>query len=454
MPAAIVLRLALMSDAVPASRAPRSGVPPIVLVTALLAALVLGACSPAGTPTISGSSLASGPPASAAPSESIAPTESAAPTETPLPTPAPDPPPIGLEEVASEFATPIGLVAAGADRLLVAEQGGRIASIEPDGSVHGVVDLSSRTSADGERGLLGLALHPGWPEVGRAFVHYTDLDGNTVLSELTAASTDPPSLDPATERILLQVEQPAPNHNGGQLAFGPDGYLYMALGDGGGGGDPSGNGQNPTTLLGAILRIDVDDGDPYAIPADNPFASGGGAPEVYVHGLRNPWRFSFDRATGDLWIGDVGQNAWEEIDRLDAGAAAGANLGWNVTEGAHCFADAGCDPAAFVLPVAEYPTADGCAVTGGYVYRGAAVPGLWGWYLFADYCSGLVYAVRSDAPPSADAAAAPRTLLEPGMAIASLGQDASGELYVADAASGTIHRITAGEAGSRPAPGG
>jgi glucose/arabinose dehydrogenase len=347
--------------------------------------------------------------------------------------------------VTDGLATPIGIVAGDAERLYVIEQGGTIVSIEADGSLRDVVDLSDRISAGGERGLLGLAFHPGWPEVQRAFVHYTDVNGNTVLSEIASRGAEAPTLDPATERILLRVTQPAANHNGGQLAFGPDGYLHMALGDGGGGGDPFGNGQDPGTLLGAILRIDVDGGDPYGTPEDNPFVNGGGAPEVYVYGLRNPWRFSFDVATRDLWIGDVGQGALEEVDRLDSGAIAGENLGWNVTEGAHCYADAGCDPAAYVLPVAEYPTPDGCAVIGGHVYRGNAIAGLYGWYLFADYCNGRLYGVRSDAPPSTDAAAAVRQLLATDLSIASFGQDADGELYIADAAGGAVYRIVAAD---------
>ena len=206
----------------------------------------------------------------------------------------------------------------------------------------------------------------------------------------------PPRLDPTTERVLLRVDQPFSNHNGGQLAFGPDGFLYIGLGDGGSGGDPQGNGQNPNSLLGKILRIDVE-GDPYAIPPDNPFADGGGAAEALLIGLRNPWRFSFDRDTGLLWIGDPGQNAAEEIDRVDPIADAGANLGWNVMEASQCFAQPNCVTGGLTLPIAEYGRDLGCAVTGGYVYRGEAIPDLRGWYLFSDYCSGILFGVPSDA---------------------------------------------------------
>jgi glucose/arabinose dehydrogenase len=409
---------------------------------AVILATLTVACS-AETPAPSG--LDATTPSAVAASDALttSPGPSSAPTPSTLPTPTPDPPPLDIELVADGLVDPIGIVGGDAGRLYVIEQGGRIVSIEDDGSLREVADLTDRTAAGGERGLLGLAFHPGWPDVPRAFVHYSDPNGDTVLSELAASGDDAPVLDPSTERILLQVQQPAANHNGGQIAFGPDGYLYMALGDGGGAGDPFGNGQDPETVLAAILRIDVDAGDPYAIPADNPFIDGDGAPEVFVYGLRNPWRFSFDRSTRDLWVGDVGQGSWEEVDRLDAGAIAGANLGWNVTEGAHCFADPGCDPAAFVLPVAEYPTRTGCAVIGGYVYRGTAIPGLFGWYLFADYCGGQLYAVRSDAPASTDAGSAVRLVLQTGLRVTSFGEDAEGELFLTDAAGGAVYRIVA-----------
>jgi glucose/arabinose dehydrogenase len=392
------------------------------------------------------SPISSGLVASPSGSPSSTPSLTAAPTPpgaSKMPTVAADPPPLALELVTEDVDRPIGITADPDGRLLVNEQVGRIVAIGPDGSASPFADLTDRIIAGGERGLLGLALHPGWPAVPRAFVHYTDFGGDTAVSEF-AASGQPLALDTASEQLLLRVDQPYANHNGGQLSFGPDGLLYLGLGDGGSGGDPHGHGQDASTLLGSIIRIDVDAAAPYAIPADNPFATGGGAPEVWLMGLRNPWRFSFDRLTGQLWIGDVGQAAWEEIDRVDP-TAGGANLGWNIMEGAHCFAIADCDSAAYVGPLAEYPNGEaGCAVTGGYVYRGTRIAGLAGWYLFSDFCSGTLFAVPSDAAqPVPGTALAPRVILESGLGVASFGEGVDGELYVADAG-GAVYRIVPG----------
>jgi glucose/arabinose dehydrogenase len=246
---------------------------------------------------------------------------------------------------------------------------------------------------------------------------------------------------------LLTVDHPSAEHNGGQVAFGPDGYLYVGLGDGGGLGDSSGNAQNPDALLGKILRMDVDrvtDADiNYAIPPDNPFV-GGSAPEVYVFGLRNPWRFSFDQGTGALWIADVGEGGYEEVDRLEAGRAAGANLGWSAMEGNHCYNLVPCDTTPFIPPVTEYHHDSlRCAVVGGYVYRGAAIRRLIGWYLFADYCTGTVFGVRSDAQPAPGDVIKPRVLLETGFQVSTFGLGPDGELYVADIFGGSIYRIVA-----------
>jgi glucose/arabinose dehydrogenase len=348
---------------------------------------------------------------------------------------------VAVALLADGLDAPIGITGDPSGRLLVNEQVGRVTAIETDGSTSLVLDITDRVGSGGERGLLGLALHPGWPQVARAFVHYTDAAGDTVLAEFSSA--DGRTLDAASEQILLQVDQPYANHNGGQLSFGPDGRLYLALGDGGSGGDPQGHGQDVATLLGSILRLDVDAAPgSYVVPPDNPFAGGGGAPEIWAYGLRNPWRFSFDRAGGDLWIGDVGQGGWEEVDRLRAGQPGGANLGWNLMEGTHCFAVEPCDAAGLVPPVAEYPTGSGCAVTGGFVYRGGAMAGLTGWYLLADYCSGLVSAVRSDTPDGS--VASPVPLLETGLTVSAFGEDAAGELYLADHGGGAIYRIVAG----------
>jgi len=380
------------------------------------------------------------------------PTESAVATPASSPTPEPisdEPPPIGLETVAEGLEAPIGIATAPSGWLLVNERGGRVVAVHPGRGERAIaLDIRDRVRGEGERGLLGLVLHPDWPEDGRAFVHYSDGNGDTVLSEITGSQDGnaAPVLDPASELVLLAVDQPFANHNGGQLAFGPDGYLWFGLGDGGSGGDPLDHGQNPSTLLGAILRLDVSEPGGYAIPDDNPFADGsGGAREVYLYGLRNPWRFSFDPETGALWIADVGQNAYEEIDRIDPEADAGANLGWNVMEAAHCFADAACSSDGLILPLAEYGHDLGCSVTGGSVYRGSAIEGLRGWYLFGDYCSGLLFGIRSDAQSPGDGSAlAPRVVLETGRSISSFGTDTDGELYLTDIGGGTLSRIVAG----------
>ena len=421
-------------------------------IVSLLMGLSLAACgAPAPTPSDEAVPTATSEPAPTPTPSASPPTPSRAATPTPVPTLAPiadDPPALALEAVASGLADPIGIATDPDGWLLVQEQNGRVIAVElSSGATSVALDLTDRVRGGGERGLLGLALHPDWPDDGRAFVHYSDRNGDTVLSEFRSADATgaPPRLDAGSERVLMTVDQPFSNHNGGQLAFGPDGHLWLGLGDGGSGGDPMGNGQNPTALLGKVLRLDVGaPGGGYGVPEDNPFADGGGAPEAYLVGLRNPWRFSFDRATDELWIADVGQNAYEEIDRLDPIADAGANLGWNLMEASHCYLS-GCSMDGLVLPVAEYGRDLGCSVTGGHVYRGAAISGLGGWYLFSDYCTGLLFGVRSDAPiPAAgEIAPGPRILLETGANVTSFGEDADGELYLVDAGSGTLYRIVA-----------
>jgi glucose/arabinose dehydrogenase len=410
-----------------------------------LALVLLSACSspsssaaPSGTPMPP--ATPSIPPGATSDASAAA---SATPDEGPM---ADEPPPLALEPVANGLASPTNIAVTPDGWLLVNERDGRVIAVDPEsGSQEVSMDISDRVLGDGERGLLGLALHPDWPEDARAYLHYSSRqgDGDTVVSQVRVTDDSlPPRLDPGTERVLLTQEQPFSNHNGGQIAFGPDGHLYIGLGDGGSGGDPQGNGQNPDTLLGKILRIDVDaDEGTYAIPPANPFADGGGAPEVFLTGLRNPWRFSFDRDNGLLWIADVGQNAVEEVDRVDPVTDAGANLGWNVMEASQCFAGAGCASEGLTLPVAEYGRDLGCSVTGGYVYRGEVIADLRGWYLFSDFCSGIVFGVRSDAEGVVGA----RPLLETGLSVSTFGEGPDGELYVASIKDGTIYRIVAGD---------
>jgi glucose/arabinose dehydrogenase len=350
---------------------------------------------------------------------------------------------IGLEPFVDGLASPLfaGHAGDGSGRLFVLEQAGRVRIIR-DGRLlpEPFLDLGDRIAAGGERGLLGLAFSPEYADDGRLYVNYTDRDGDTVVSEITAGDPAADRADPATERVLLTIDQPYANHNGGGLATGPDGMLWIATGDGGSGGDPLGAGQRLDTLLGKLLRIDPSpsDGAPYAIPADNPFVGRSGARgEIWAFGLRNPWRFSFDRATDELWVADVGQGSAEEVNRWPAGSAPGPNFGWNTMEASACFEPAeGCSTEGLVLPVAEYGHDVGCSITGGYVYRGTSVAGLAGTYLFSDYCSGTVWGLDA-----ASADPAPRVLAETGGAVASFGEDEAGELYVVDLAGGRILRV-------------
>jgi glucose/arabinose dehydrogenase len=374
-------------------------------------------------------------------------TSTTLPPETTTTEPAPPPPPppldtvaLAWEEVAAGFDQPIFVAQRpGDDRLLVVDQSGRIHGLPTGGGDRAIVlDISGRVSFGGERGLLGAAFHPDDPS--RLFTHYSRSgDGATVVAEYRFPPGSASVVDRDSERPLLVVPQPAGNHNGGMVAFGPDGMLYVALGDGGGGGDPFRQGQNPTTLLGALLRIDVD-GDPYGIPPDNPFADGErGAPEVWAYGLRNPWRFSFDG--DDLWIADVGQGDWEEVNVVTVGDA-GANFGWPVLEGTHCFDGPAslCADNDFVDPVFEYTIrgVSRCAITGGYVYRGSAIPELAGAYLFGDHCTGEIMALRLEDGEVVD----PVVFGSTGERITSFGTDLADEVYVVTVRA--VYRLTAG----------
>jgi uncharacterized repeat protein (TIGR03806 family) len=327
-------------------------------------------------------------------------------------------------------------------RWYVVEQAGRVRRAAAEASTATasvVVDLTARVVDGGERGLLGMAFHPRFAQNGEIYLSYTANDGGLVSRVSRFRSGDGgATIAPASEEVLLQVAQPFDNHNGGHIAFGPDGLLYIGLGDGGSGGDPQGNGQNVDTLLGKMLRIDVDvpwtPSRRYGIPADNPFAAGGGRPEIYASGLRNPWRWSFDSATGELWLGDVGQELYEEVDRIELGG----NYGWNTREGAHCFnPSTGCATAGLIDPVVEYGHDVGQSVTGGYVYRGTTVPSLAGVLLYGDAVSGRIWGLFFD--PRTGLAQG-RELLASGASIVSFAQDRQGEVYVVDYA-GVLSRL-------------
>jgi glucose/arabinose dehydrogenase len=320
-------------------------------------------------------------------------------------------------------------------RWLILEQPGRILAWSDGQSQASVfLDIRDRVNSSGnEEGLLGLALAPDFERTGVFFLDYTrDNPRRTVISSFTSAG----AADPRSEAVILEVGQPFTNHNGGQIAFGPDGYLYIGMGDGGSGGDPQGHGQNRATLLGDVLRIDVRDRTRYTVPADNPFVGRDGRPEIWAYGVRNPWRFSFDIESGALWLGDVGQNSWEEVNLI----TKGGNYGWSVMEGNHCFGQTTCGTAGLVPPVVEYPigSTGECSVTGGFVYRGAEIPELRGAYVYGDYCSGRVKALRHQN----GRATVQGDIARSGFNISSFAQDRDGEVYVLQhAPQGGIYRI-------------
>lgn len=394
----------------------------LILLLLLAVAACNGAITPTSTPDQATSTAAS--PTQTSSPATIPASDTASPvpaTETPAGTTAfPDPNAYAWEPLpVADLQRPVDLQPDGSGRLFVIEKPGRVRILENGQLVETpFLDITDRVGSSGnEQGLLGLAFHPQYQENGRFFVNYTDTRGDTVISRFQV-SEDPTVVDPNSEVVLFGYDQPFPNHNGGVMAFGPDGYLYIGSGDGGAAGDPMGNAQNTGVLLGKILRVDVDSAEPYAIPSDNPFGN-----EIWAYGLRNPWRMSFDKATGDLYIGDVGQGEWEEIDFLPAGSPGGANFGWDHREGAHDYEGGG--PAEMIDPVAEYSHPEGgCSVTGGYVYRGS-MPEWNGIYLYGDYCTGMIWGLLQ-----IDGGWQVQKLFDVDVTITSFGQDENGEIYL------------------------
>jgi glucose/arabinose dehydrogenase len=380
--------------------------------TVVAVLILLTACSSAGEPVSTSTSVSS--------TASTVTTITTTPTTTPAPSTTTTLPPLAgitYTEIAAGLPFPILVTFRPSDGVtFLATKDGQVWTLGPEGPAP-FLDITDRVTNSGERGLLGMAWHPTDPT--RLFLHYSDVNGDTTVSEFIDGQ----------ERLILFVSQPAPNHNGGTIEFGPDGFLYIGLGDGGGGGDSFGTGQPVDDLLANLLRIDVDSGDPYGIPEGNSYADGSGAPEVWASGLRNPWRFSFDE--GLIYIGDVGQGAYEEIN-IAQSDAPGLNYGWSITEGLHCFNPSeGCDTSGLTLPVLEVPHSDAgtCSITGGVVYRGAAIPELTGHYFYSDYCGGWLRSFLYDGAAVTDTRDWTETVGNLG-SVVSFGVDAQGEVYV------------------------
>jgi len=389
------------------------------------------------------------PPATETPTATPIPATSTPVLPTPIapilsPTPAPFPPIVVLEPAFTGFQAPVYLTHAGEEsRLFVVEKAGRIRVIE-NGQISSTafLDITHRVESRGsEQGLLSVAFPPDFAASGVFYVNYTDRGGDTVVARYRLRKDDPDQANPDSEETILRIEQPASNHNGGQLQFGPNGYLYIGMGDGGEAGDPLGNAQNPQVLLGKMLRVEVPGSGSYRIPNDNPFVGRHDVrSEIWALGLRNPWRFSFDRVRGDLYIADVGQDRYEEVNCQLSGNTGGENYGWDLMEASHCFEPpTGCDPTELVLPVAEYDHTWGCSITGGYVYRGARYPQIYGVYFFGDFCSGRIWGLWREASGAWKAA----LLLETEVNISSFGEDAAGEIYAIGYDDSTIYRIIA-----------
>jgi glucose/arabinose dehydrogenase len=369
----------------------------------------------------------------------------------PAPLAAPTDARIALSRRVGGLSKPIFVTSAkdGTGRLFIVEQTGKI-KIYKDGAVLATPFLSigSQVSKGYEQGLLGLAFHPNYKTNRKLYVNFTNTAGDTIVREYRASSTNPNVVATSTARTIIKIGQPYDNHNGGHLAFGPDGYLYIGMGDGGDAGDPGNRAQNKDSLLGKMLRLDINGTTSthnYRFPAGNPYIGVAGRNEIWQLGLRNPYRFSFDRANGNLWIGDVGQGKWEEIDRAtrtSSGAGRGTNWGWKVMEGFHCYSpSSGCSTSGKTLPLLEYDHSNGrCAVTGGYVYRGTTIPALVGGYLFADYCSGEIWVVNA----TASSPATRTLLLDTSLLISGFGENASGELYLLDHSGGVMYAVVQG----------